>query len=240
MSTFPKQEMDCAQWNMDVRRTSFTIFPNVLHRLPSLGEHRAPLEPHCPPASCRWPKKQKKCVKYKSKLNMTKCEPPVLLSSEFIFQSQQVRSRVRRRFFWMSARRTSSNASSPLLSLLTIYFGTSSTRFGFTFTYISMLVPSPTTLLSSLRSLLTSHQFEQLQKTGSPRRKIEWKFISFENLNFYCSLCPSGRTGRRSINCPKTSLQAPSQSAGPSPFLLFPEVKFWFQTSTITFSTCWR
>ena len=56
MSTFPKQEMDCAQWNMDVRRTSFTIFPNVLHRLPSLGEHRAPLEPHCPPASCRWQK----------------------------------------------------------------------------------------------------------------------------------------------------------------------------------------
>ena len=166
MSTFPKQEMDCAQWNMDVRRTSFTIFPNVLHRLPS-QVNTVPHLSHTVHLQVVGDQKNKnKCVKYKSKLNMTTCEPPVLLSSEFIFQSQQVRSRVRRRFFWMSARRTSSNASSPLLSLLTISFGTSSTRFSFTFTYISMLVPSPPTLLSCLSSLLSLSSCQRLAVRG--------------------------------------------------------------------------
>ena len=172
--------MDHAQWNMDVDEQLSQCFTSTAFS----GEHRAPLEPHCPPASCRWQKTKNKCVKYKSKLNMTKCEPPVLLSSEFIFQSQQVRSRVRRRFFWMSARRTSSNASSPLLSLLTISFGTSSTRFGFTFTYISMLVSSPTTLLSCFRSLLTSHQFKQphyFYKDWQSEEKKSKKFLNFEN-----------------------------------------------------------
>ena len=134
---------------------------------------------------------------------------------EFIFQSRRVRSRGRRRFFSMSARRTSSNVSSILLSLLTISFGTSSTRFSFTF-HISLCwslhwQPCFPAWEGVKQPLSTNPQ----RLAGGAKQSI-WK-------TFFCSLCPLTKTGGRNINCLKTSLQAPSQSAGPNfyEFLIF-------------------
>ena len=48
----------------------------------------------------------------------------------------------------------------------------------------------------------------------------------------FCSLCPSTKTGTLSTNCLKTSLQAPSQSAGPNPKKSWHFANFSFSAHT--------